>query len=217
MLNQPISIAIGDYERKVINEQLFLLPRECKWAIAEMRPGSDLVGHRFTDIFVTVTYPIRETSPKNAEGEPLQHSILKFTVMAPDNSTVMNYERVLAGDAVWRPLPADTEKSSREKAGSSPVVEATGVEPQPPTQPAASELNPQPPEEPTRPNGTYRIGSGRSAPKLISKVEPEYSPEARKAKYSGTVLLSATVGVDGVPRDIKVIKGAGLRSGRAGN
>jgi hypothetical protein len=35
-------LAIGDYERKEISEQLSLLPPECRWAIAEMRPGSDL-------------------------------------------------------------------------------------------------------------------------------------------------------------------------------
>jgi TonB family protein len=58
--------------------------------------------------------------------------------------------------------------------------------------------------------GVYRVGGEVSAPVLISKTEPEYSEEARKAKYSGTVLLSLVVGADGLPRDIKVIRPLGL-------
>jgi TonB family protein len=45
---------------------------------------------------------------------------------------------------------------------------------------------------------------------LVSKVEPEYSEEARKAKYSGEVLLSIVVDASGVPRDIHVIRPLGL-------
>lgn len=58
--------------------------------------------------------------------------------------------------------------------------------------------------------GAYRIGGDVSAPTLINKVEPEYSEEARKAKYSGTVLLSIVVDATGVPRDIHVIRPLGL-------
>ncbi len=58
--------------------------------------------------------------------------------------------------------------------------------------------------------GVYRIGGDVSAPILINKVEPEYSEEARKAKYSGTVLLSIVVDANGLPRDIHVIRPLGL-------
>jgi TonB family protein len=58
--------------------------------------------------------------------------------------------------------------------------------------------------------GAYHIGGEVSAPTLISKTEPEYSEEARKAKYSGSVLLSIVVDVNGLPRDIKVIRPLGL-------
>ena len=34
--------------------------------------------------------------------------------------------------------------------------------------------------------GAYRIGGGVSPPSIIYKVEPEYSEEARKAKFQGT-------------------------------
>ena len=58
--------------------------------------------------------------------------------------------------------------------------------------------------------GAYRIGGDVSAPVLVNKVEPEYSEEARKAKYSGTVLLSIVVDANGLPRDIHVVRPLGL-------
>jgi len=58
--------------------------------------------------------------------------------------------------------------------------------------------------------GVYKIGGGVSAPTLIYKVEPEYSEEARKAKFSGTVILSVIVDDKGLPRELKVIRPLGL-------
>ncbi len=58
--------------------------------------------------------------------------------------------------------------------------------------------------------GVYRIGGGVTAPTLIYKVEPEYSEEARKAKYQGTVVLYVVVDERGMPRDLKVIRALGL-------
>ena len=42
------------------------------------------------------------------------------------------------------------------------------------------------------------------------KVDPEYSVQARSAKLSGTVQLSAIVGPDGRAHAIGVVKGLGL-------
>lgn len=58
--------------------------------------------------------------------------------------------------------------------------------------------------------GVYRIGGGVSAPSLLSKVEPEYSEEARKAKFQGTVVLAVVVDEKGNPRDVRVIRPLGL-------
>ncbi len=59
-------------------------------------------------------------------------------------------------------------------------------------------------------SGVFRVGGDVSPPVLIHKVEPKYSEEARKAKYSGTVLLSIVVDSNGLPRDIHVIRPLGL-------
>ena len=58
--------------------------------------------------------------------------------------------------------------------------------------------------------GAYRIGGGVSPPQVIFKVEPEYSEEARKAKFQGTVVLFVVVDEKGNPRDLKVIRPLGL-------
>jgi protein TonB len=58
--------------------------------------------------------------------------------------------------------------------------------------------------------GVYKIGGGVSQPKLVSQVEPEYSEEARKAKWQGTVVLSLVVDDKGHPQQIKVSKSLGL-------
>jgi len=58
--------------------------------------------------------------------------------------------------------------------------------------------------------GVFRVGGGVSAPKAIFAPDPEYSEEARKAKYQGVCVLSLIVGPDGKPRDIKIVRSLGL-------
>jgi TonB family protein len=47
------------------------------------------------------------------------------------------------------------------------------------------------------------------APRAIYTPDPEYPEKARKMKISGTVVLSVTVGIDGLPHDITVDKKLG--------
>jgi protein TonB len=58
--------------------------------------------------------------------------------------------------------------------------------------------------------GVFRVGGGVSQPAVIFKVDPEYSEEARKAKYSGTVMLAVIVDAEGHARDIHVVKSLGM-------
>ncbi len=55
-----------------------------------------------------------------------------------------------------------------------------------------------------------RVGGGVSAPKLVYKIEPEYTEEARLAKYQGTVVVSTVIGTDGAAQSLKVARGLGL-------
>jgi TonB family protein len=58
--------------------------------------------------------------------------------------------------------------------------------------------------------GIYRVGGGVSAPRAIFAPDPEYSDEARKAKYQGTVILWVIIGADGRPRELKVARSLGM-------
>src|SRR5215470_116292 len=58
--------------------------------------------------------------------------------------------------------------------------------------------------------GIYRVGGGVSAPRALYSPDPEYSEEARKAKYQGTVVLRLVVGPDGKARDIQVSRSVGM-------
>ena len=58
--------------------------------------------------------------------------------------------------------------------------------------------------------GVFHVGGGVSAPKAVYAPDPEYSEEARKAKYQGTCVLMLIVGPDGHPRDIRVARSMGL-------
>ena len=51
-----------------------------------------------------------------------------------------------------------------------------------------------------------RAPGAASGPSLISRRDPEYTPEAKQAGIQGTVELSVTIGTDGVARDIQVIR-----------
>jgi len=58
--------------------------------------------------------------------------------------------------------------------------------------------------------GAYRVGGGVSAPKALYAPDPEYSEEARKAKYQGTVVLWLVVDANGRPQQIRVQRALGM-------
>ena len=58
--------------------------------------------------------------------------------------------------------------------------------------------------------GIYKVGGGVSAPRAIFSPDPEYTEEARKAKYEGMCVLWLVVGPDGKPRDVRVTRTLGM-------
>lgn len=62
-------------------------------------------------------------------------------------------------------------------------------------------------------DGAYSLGAVSSAPVLIHKVEPEFSEEARKARYNGTVVLRVIIDEKGMPGKIEVVRSPGLGLG----
>jgi TonB family protein len=45
---------------------------------------------------------------------------------------------------------------------------------------------------------------------ILYKVDPEYTDEARSAKFEGTIVLSVAIDEGGYPTNIKVVRGLGL-------
>jgi len=60
------------------------------------------------------------------------------------------------------------------------------------------------------PDGVFSIGGGVTAPVVTHKTDPEYAEEARIARLSGNILLSAVVGVDGKARGVHAARPLGL-------
>ena len=54
------------------------------------------------------------------------------------------------------------------------------------------------------------MGGGVSAPRAIFRPDPEYSTEARQAKYQGTVVVSVIIGVDGKSHEVHVSHSLGM-------
>jgi periplasmic protein TonB len=50
--------------------------------------------------------------------------------------------------------------------------------------------------------GVRSLGGGVTAPRVLVKIEPEYSEEARKARYQGSVMLRVIVDEHGAVRHI---------------
>ena len=58
--------------------------------------------------------------------------------------------------------------------------------------------------------GVFHVGGGVSAPRAVDTPDPEYSEEARKAKYQGTVVLWLIVDQSGHPNNIRVSRSLGM-------
>jgi protein TonB len=58
--------------------------------------------------------------------------------------------------------------------------------------------------------GLMHVGGGVSAPVPIYEVEPEFSEEARKAKFMGVVTVQLVVDAHGMPQDVRILRGVGM-------
>jgi protein TonB len=58
--------------------------------------------------------------------------------------------------------------------------------------------------------GLRKIGGGVSSPVVIYQVDPEFSEEARKAKFMGVVLVNLIVDTQGRPQNVHILRGVGM-------
>lgn len=57
---------------------------------------------------------------------------------------------------------------------------------------------------------TYSVGGDVTAPTVVYRVEPQYSEEARRARYQGTVVLEAVVRKDGKVDVLHLVRSLGF-------
>ena len=104
-------------------------------------------------------------------------------------------------DAKWKLSVTVTQIDRKEPDGSKFVV-PTGyrvVDGSPQTQTA------QVPGEP----GVYKPGGGVSAPRLVHSVTPQFSEEARAAKFQGICIVTMIVDTNGMPQNVHVTRPLG--------
>jgi periplasmic protein TonB len=58
--------------------------------------------------------------------------------------------------------------------------------------------------------GLYHVGGGVSAPQLVFAPDPEFSDEARRAKYQGVCVVSLVVDAQGNPQRVQVVRHLGM-------
>jgi periplasmic protein TonB len=58
--------------------------------------------------------------------------------------------------------------------------------------------------------GLMSVGGGVSAPQLIHSVEPEFTEDARRANYQGSVSIKLIVDSQGNPQDVRLVSHLGM-------
>ncbi len=58
--------------------------------------------------------------------------------------------------------------------------------------------------------GIYHVGGGVAAPQLIFAPDPEFSDEARRAKFQGVCVVSLIVDAQGNPQRVQVVRRLGM-------
>ncbi|MFC6646107.1 energy transducer TonB [Granulicella cerasi] len=62
--------------------------------------------------------------------------------------------------------------------------------------------------------GVYKVGGAVHAPLILHSVEPEFSEEARKAKFSGNVIVEFIVDEQGLPQNVHAARDVGFGLGQ---
>jgi peptidyl-prolyl cis-trans isomerase A (cyclophilin A) len=120
---------------------------------------------------------------------------------------------------------ARVQRDSNDKPLSPVMLEKVTIldqtePPPPPLPPPPPPLPPPPPPPP--PPGAANAPAPEAAPRrisisaetavgmLISKTQPVYPIDAKQARVSGTVVLRAVIGTDGIIKDLRVVSGPDL-------
>jgi TonB family protein len=178
---------------------VFALTQEPQWRIAHMVHRFSTADRQFdpaTRKVPVLTTPVlrQYTRPADSACSSGMAVSLQFPVGAdgaPGDVQILAGEGDAAQAAVrsWRFDPA--RRNGDPTATTAEVLLKCGV---PPDDGAES----------------YRVGGGVTAPRLLLKVEPTYSEQARLARFQGTVVLYCEIGPYGYAEHMRVNRPTGL-------
>jgi TonB family protein len=131
---------------------------------------------------------------QNQPGRQAEAELLYQKAIAVESPKSYELADTLASYATFLGREGRLEESKQKYARSTEVRASVGGKP----------------ESVVSSSNVYRVGNGVTAPALLLKVEPEYTEEARAAKYQGTVLLYIEVQPDGRAANIRVQRSLGL-------
>lgn len=204
---------------------------EAEQAVDDAVLSSGVVPASYAEQLLQVARRMRSSSPAGAVAMVSRPALSRRIVAILDTTRVRRMASrrirfaiglgtllIVPTLAVLRPAPLPAPPPPPLAA--QPVVEVPKGQESPKSQEAAkaqrprivlAQAAPQPKPAPTAPpQEPYRIGGGVSRPEVLLKVDPEYSPEAKLAKYQGEVWLSVVIDANGFPTDIKVTRQLGL-------
>jgi TonB family protein len=146
----------------------------------------------------------------DARGMPQNVHVVRGVGMGLDEKAVETAKQYRFRPAMedGKPVPVELNVEVNFKVMDSPGNDAASN----PNGPSASESSPPMQSAPQEYGGVpvRKIGGGVTTPELIYKVDPEFSAEARKAKFEGIVLVNFIVDAKGKPQDVRVLRGVGL-------
>jgi TonB family protein len=107
-------------------------------------------------------------------------------------------------------LPAATSLLFASTFLSSPAQPTPTSSTTPPAAPQSADANANPGITPTDPPAVHHVGGPVSPPSLLHNVPPQFSEQARKAKFSGVVQVNLIVDANGLPQNVHIVRGAGM-------
>lgn len=119
-----------------------------------------------------------------------------------------------AAETQYTPLPVPSGEASGETSGLDPAsaADAQTSRPAEVEQPRLVETAPPPPVPSAGPDSTVAAGAfTQPVPLAGSTPSPRYPARALQRGESGTVLVQARIGPDGVPTSVTVARGSGSR------
>jgi protein TonB len=115
---------------------------------------------------------------------------------------------------VFEPLPVPMAPGERSASGLSEAAQeaARRPKPVPPPAQAAGPAEGQAPAANTAPSPRNAADAPSAGPVPLSRIQPDYPSDAMRRNESGTVVVRITVGDDGKPDDVEVVRSSRSRA-----